>query len=228
MRWRAADGKPARRIGESKGIALEKCAPAAKAAGLRKVSGPHGNRARLAASNIAGMNTSVFLLAAGLLAAGCMAASAPADPAGVMNFHQVDENIYRGAQPTSEGLRNLADMGVKVIVDLRHGKDHSESEQRAAEQLGMRYINVPMEGLSAPTDEQISNLLAVLGAADKGAVFVHCREGKDRTGAVVASYRIAHDHWSNDRALEEAKAYGMSPLQHPRQNYILNFEKAPA
>jgi len=119
-------------------------------------------------------------------------------------------------------------MGVKTIVDLRHGTDHSDSEQKAAERLGLRYINVPMEGLAAPTDEQISRLLAVLDAADRGPVFVHCREGKDRTGAVVACYRIAHDHWSNDQALEEAKSYGMSPLQHPRQNYILNFEKAPA
>ena len=151
-----------------------------------------------------------------------------ASPAGVLNFHQVDPNIYRGAQPTAEGLKSLADMGVKTIIDLRHGVDHADSEQQAAERLGLQYINVPMEGLTAPTDEQISRLLAVLGAADRGGVFVHCREGKDRTGAVVACYRIAHDHWSNDQALEEAKAYGMSPMQHPRENYILNFEKASA
>ena len=42
-------------------------------------------------------------------------------------------------------------------------------------------------------------------------------------GLVIACYRIAHDHWTNDKALEEAKTYGLHPLQHPRQNYILNF-----
>jgi len=150
------------------------------------------------------------------------------DLAGVANFHQVDRNVYRGAQPTAEGFKSLADLGVKTIVDLRHGKDHSDSEEKIAEQFGLHYINVPMEGLTAPTDKQIANLLAVLDAADKGPVFVHCRQGKDRTGIVVACYRIDHDHWTNAKALEEAKEYGMSPMQHPRQNYILNFENSVA
>src|SRR5580698_10299878 len=81
---------------------------------------------------------------------------------GVANFHQVDANVYRGAQPTPEGLKTLADMGIKTIVDLRHGKEHSDNEQQTVEKLGMRYINVPMEGLNAPTNQQISDLLAVL------------------------------------------------------------------
>ncbi len=142
---------------------------------------------------------------------------------GVANFHQVDQNFYRGAQPSDEGLKNLASLGVKTIIDLRHGEDHAGTEQKAAERLGLRYINVPMEGLAAPTDRQISGLMAVLNAAERGPVFVHCREGKDRTGAVVACYRIAHDHWSNDQALDEAKSYGMHSTQHPRQDYILHF-----
>lgn len=162
-------------------------------------------------------------LLAALLTAGLWAESGNPPAAGVANFHQVDANVYRGAQPTPEGLKELAAMGVKTIVDLRHGREHSEEERKASEKLGMRYINVPMAGLNAPTDQQVSNLLAVFDTADKGAVFVHCREGKDRTGAVVACYRIAHDHWPNDKALEEAKAYGMSPMQHPRENFILGF-----
>lgn len=142
---------------------------------------------------------------------------------GVVNFHEVSENLYRGAQPSDKGLRNLAALGVKTIIDLRHGKDHADTEQKQAERLGLRYINVPMEGLTAPTDKQIGDLLAVFNAADQGPVFVHCREGKDRTGTVVACYRIAHDHWTNSRALDEAKSYGLHSTQHPRQDYIMNF-----
>ena len=151
------------------------------------------------------------------------AAAASTDLAGVQNFHQVNQSLYRGAQPTPQGLKNLADLGVKTIIDLRHGKDHSDTEQREAESLGLHYVNVPMEGLTAPTSEQISSLLAIMNAENQGPVFVHCREGKDRTGAVIASYRIAHDHWRNDKALDEAKVYGMHSDQHPRQDYILNF-----
>ena len=152
-----------------------------------------------------------------------IAAPVPEVLAGVANFHQVDQNLYRGAQPSDEGLKNLAGLGVKTIIDLRHGEDHAGMEQKEAEQLGLRYVNVPMEGLTAPTDKQIADLMAVLNAADQGPVFVHCREGKDRTGTVVACYRILHDHWTNNKALEEARSYGMHQTQHPRRDYILNF-----
>jgi tyrosine-protein phosphatase SIW14 len=146
---------------------------------------------------------------------------------GVANFHEVDPNVYRGAQPSLEGFRSLAALGVKTIVDLR-GDDRLPEEQKEVEDLGLRYISVPMSGLTAPTDEQIANILAVFDAADTAPVFVHCREGKDRTGTVVACYRISHDHWANDKALAEAKGYGMSPFQHPRKKYILGFESAIA
>lgn len=148
---------------------------------------------------------------------------APAGLPGVANFRQVDQNVYRGAQPNEDGFRNLAKMGVKTVVDLRHGKEHADAERKMAESLGLRYINFPMEGLDAPSDQQISNLMALLNAADTGPVFVHCREGKDRTGTVVACYRIEHDHWSNEKALNEAKACGLHSDQHPRLNFILNF-----
>jgi tyrosine-protein phosphatase SIW14 len=146
---------------------------------------------------------------------------------GVANFHEVDPNVYRGAQPSLDGFKSLAALGVKTIVDLR-GDDKLPEEQKEVEDLGLRYISIPMSGLTAPTDEQIANILAVFDAADTAPVFVHCREGKDRTGTVVACYRISHDHWANDKALAEAKGYGMSPFQHPRKKYILGFESAIA
>ena len=56
-----------------------------------------------------------------------------------------------------------------------------------------------------------------------GPVFVHCQRGADRTGAVIASYRIEHDGWDNARALKEAMSNGMRWMQFPRQKYISTF-----
>jgi protein-tyrosine phosphatase len=88
---------------------------------------------------------------------------------------------------------------------------------------GMKYINVPMTGLTAPTEAQISRVLGIL-EGDSGAVFVHCKRGADRTGVVIASYRIDRDGWDNDRALNEAKALGMAFDQFPRKSYIRAFQ----
>jgi uncharacterized protein (TIGR01244 family) len=141
------------------------------------------------------------------------------------NFHYVGDHVYRGAQPARDGWNALANLGVKLVIDLRPDGELQEhwtrSEQEAVEAAGMRYINVPMNGWAAPDNEQILRIIATLESGER--VFVHCRAGKDRTGTVIACYRIVHDHWTRKRALSEAASLGMSPRKAAMQNYILSF-----
>jgi tyrosine-protein phosphatase SIW14 len=143
---------------------------------------------------------------------------------GINNFYQVDEHVYRGAQPTAEGLEYLAKIGVKTVLDLRGDGGRSAGEEQFVTSLGMQYVNVPMTGLTPPTEAEITKILALLEDGTAGTVFVHCMRGADRTGVVIAAYRIHHDHWDNSRALREAISCGMSFFQLPRQNYIRKFQ----
>jgi protein-tyrosine phosphatase len=88
----------------------------------------------------------------------------------------------------------------------------------------MTYVHVPMTGLKAPTEAETKTILAILEKDSTGAVFVHCKRGADRTGAVIAAYRIEHEGWNSAAALKEAVSKGMHGTQHPRQQYILNLE----
>lgn len=146
---------------------------------------------------------------------------------GIPNFHQVDGNIYRGGQPTAQGWISLGRLGVKTVIDLRREGEHAEhsvqAERQAVEAAGMRYVNVPLQGIVAPADENISKVLALLQSSDAGPLFVHCRQGRDRTGAVIACYRIAHDGWRNQSALEEAESYGMHWVEIGLKRYVLRF-----
>lgn len=168
-------------------------------------------------------------LIAGLLAlllslAGLQAASIT-DVPGVHNFHQVNEHVYRGAQPHGEGFAALARIGIKTVIDLRGEK----SEESAVSAAGMRYMRMPWSGYKAPDDSQIATVLALLNDNSAWPVFVHCKRGADRTGTAIACYRIAHDHWTNQQALAEAKSFGMSSLEVAMQRFILNFAAtAPA
>ena len=91
------------------------------------------------------------------------------------------------------------------VIDLRREDEHSTAaEAKAVSALGMNYINVPMKGVVAPTDEQIARVLAALDS--EGPVLVHCKRGADRTGTVIACYRIKHDHWQRPQALQEAES----------------------
>jgi tyrosine-protein phosphatase SIW14 len=157
-------------------------------------------------------------------------AKGAADPVvrGIPNFHRVNADVYRGAQPTAQGWASLERLGVKTVIDLRRHEEHSiKAEQQAVEAAGMHYVNVPMRGIVAPTDDTILKVLALLQSSGHGPVFVHCRRGVDRTGAVIACYRIAHDGWPNQRALDEAKAYGMHWFEFGLMRYVLKFTPPP-
>jgi tyrosine-protein phosphatase SIW14 len=143
---------------------------------------------------------------------------------GIHNFYKVDEHVYRGAQPTDEGFQYLAKIGVKTVIDLRGAGEGRRNEESIVTAAGMQYINIPMTGLTPPTEAEITRILGLLEDYTTGPVFVHCMRGADRTGAVIASYRIEHDGWDNTRALKEAMANGMSFFQLPRQSFIRNFQ----
>ena len=143
------------------------------------------------------------------------------------NFQKVDEHVYRGAQPTNSGLKDLVERGIKTVVDLRDIGEHSQAdEQKAVTDLGMRYVSIPMQGMSTPKDKQIATVLALLNDVTSGPVFVHCKRGADRTGTVIALYRIVHDGWYSKRALSEAKSYGMSAFQRAMQHYVTDYKTA--
>ena len=151
--------------------------------------------------------------------------AADLDIPGVRNFHQVDAHVYRGAQPDPEGFKSLAKMGIRTVIDLR-GESKARPEQKLVEAAGMHYVSVPMAGLTAPTDQQIGTIFALLNDPSAWPIFVHCRRGADRTGTVIACYRVAHDHWDNQKALREARMNGMSRIEHAMMHYILSFKAA--
>jgi tyrosine-protein phosphatase SIW14 len=143
---------------------------------------------------------------------------------GVGNFQKVDDHVYRGAQPTQEGFRNLNKLGIKMVVDLREPGDRSTQENKIVTAAGMKYISVPMYGMATPKNESVQKVLALLEDNSSGPVFVHCKRGADRTGGVIACYRIEHDGWKNGRALVEARSMGMSWFQKAIQSYVLKFQ----
>ncbi len=139
-----------------------------------------------------------------------------------LRIHRVDEHLYRGKQPTKEEIPALAQMGIKTVLDLRGGV-HKAWERRVVEAAGMRYVRIGLSGIFAPTGKQMNQILALLDDPEQGPVFIHCRRGADRSGVVIACYRIAHDHWTNAQAWQEARQQGFSSLEVLMRRYIQHF-----
>jgi uncharacterized protein (TIGR01244 family) len=141
------------------------------------------------------------------------------------NFHQVNESLYRGAQPRRGGLKKLSELGIKTVINLRGASEDTRGEQVEAEAAGLRYFNIPMSGLGRPTDEQVERALAIIDARENWPVFVHCQRGADRTGVIIAVYRISHERWTEEQAIVEAKRFGMAGIQFSKKGYISDYYK---
>lgn len=143
-----------------------------------------------------------------LLVAGVASAKTAVSPfpnIRIKNFGQMNERFYRGAQPDQKDYKDLADLGIKTIIDLRD--DPTSYEKHEAEAVGIRYVNIPMSDSSRPTESQIEQFLKLATDPETGHFYVHCAGGRHRTGIVGAIYRMKLDGWDYDRAYKEMKDY---------------------
>jgi protein tyrosine/serine phosphatase len=131
----------------------------------------------------------------------------PADRASVdiFNFGQVNDAFYRGAEPEDEDMGALAALGIRTVIDLQ--KDGDDEEPVLVERAGMRYVRIPMTTRVPPTDEQLALFLELVNDPANQPVYVHCKEGRHRTGVMTAVYRMTNDGWTADQAFEEMKDY---------------------
>jgi tyrosine-protein phosphatase SIW14 len=145
----------------------------------------------------------VALALAGAAASGAREGEISATP--VENFGKVNDNYYRGSQPDAAAFAQLKQLGIKTVIDLRQDSRAEEPEQ--VQSLGMQYFNIPLKANRAATPEQTSYFLKLVNDPANAPVYVHCKGGRHRTGALTGVYRIAHDGWTADQAFDEMKKY---------------------
>jgi protein tyrosine/serine phosphatase len=126
-------------------------------------------------------------------------------PRPIKNFGKVNDNYFRGSQPTQSQMADLKAMGVKTIIDLR--KDYVPAARQWANELGLNYFNIPLLPGRAATKEQTEYFLRLVNDSANAPVYIHCKGGRHRTGALTAVYRITHDGWTAQQAFEEMKKY---------------------
>src|SRR5689334_13615067 len=145
--------------------------------------------------------------------------------AGIHNAGKINEVLFRGAQPKADGLAELKKLGITTIVDLRgEDREQYEWERKEAQSRGMHFVHLPVSGWAPPSDEQVAQFLALFRDHPRQKVFVHCRFGDDRTGVFVATYRMAVDEWSPEKAIDEMYFFGFNGFWHPSmKKFIRDF-----
>ena len=122
----------------------------------------------------------------------------PLKQPGVPNLHRVTTNLFRSAQPTAAGMKSIEALGIKTVISLRafhDDQDEVESTQLKTERI--RFNTWHAE------DEDVVRFLKLVTATNNGPILVHCLHGSDRTGTMIAIYRMAVQGWPKDEAIKE-------------------------
>jgi len=149
---------------------------------------------------------------------------------GVVNFGKVTDKLWRGSQPdraSPEAFRRLEQAGVKTVINLRH--DHDDYPLLA--NTNMQYLWLPMRAWDPDTEELVlflSTVRRLLADPERWPVYVHCAEGRDRTGYAVASYRIVEQNWEADDAIHEMFDYRFNTVWFANPGFLRGLkEKSP-
>jgi len=129
--------------------------------------------------------------------------AAPIQMKGVPNLHKVSSTLYRSAQPSAEGMKNLKSMGIETIVNLR--SFHSDRDEIG--DTGLAYEHIYMKAWH-PEEEEVVRFLQIVSNPKRTPVLVHCQHGADRTGTMCAIYRVAVQGWRKEDAAREMKQGG--------------------
>lgn len=121
----------------------------------------------------------------------------PVQVEGLPNLHRVSGKLYRSAQPTAEGMRAAERLGIRTVVSLRSGQ--RDAPLALGTDLLLRHV--PMRAWDPHFPAAVAALSAI--AVSPGPVLVHCWHGADRTGMVVALYRMLEQGWTREAAIRE-------------------------
>jgi protein tyrosine/serine phosphatase len=143
----------------------------------------------------------------------------------IENFGKVNDHYYRGSQPDAEGFAQLKRFGIKTVIDLR--EDYKKDEEASVRDLGMLFFRIPLKTRVAATEEQTTYFLTIVNDPKNWPVYVHCKGGRHRTGAMTGIYRITHDGWTAEQVWDEMKKYdfesGIFGGPSAQKKYVFSF-----
>ena len=181
------------------------------------------------------MKTRAVLSLSLVLLAGASALAAPIPPVPrpsewatrvdgtcVPNLYRVEDGLYRAAQPTAKGFQELAALGVKCVLNVSGPGDDAYVEKGS-----LKLFHVPMSALGL-RDDRVVEALKIMADPHNRPLLIHCQQGADRTGAMVALYRVVVQGWTAEKAVEEMTkgGYHHSGLWKALETYVLKADAA--
>jgi len=135
-------------------------------------------------------------------------------------------HIYRSGRLSTTLVKPmLQKYGIDVIVDLTSDiptdKEHI-AQKAAAEELGIRVARFPLGGSGTGNIICYAGAIATIVDAlqNNQTVLVHCEAGSQRTGGVIACYRLLVQQRTTEDVYQELQDYGWQPDDYKLVDYL--------
>ncbi|MCB4797676.1 dual specificity protein phosphatase family protein [Neotamlana laminarinivorans] len=133
-------------------------------------------------------------------------------------FYKVSEAIYRSEQPSKKGFKEIEALGIKTILNFR--RKWSDDKKTRHTKLQLEHIKLKSKEM---TEAKVVSVLKIIEKAEK-PILIHCWHGSDRTGIIIAAYRIVFENWTKADAIAEFRRpeFGYHEKWYPNLIDILN------
>jgi protein tyrosine phosphatase (PTP) superfamily phosphohydrolase (DUF442 family) len=159
---------------------------------------------------------------------------------GIIRYHVIPKrfgvveqgSIYRSGQLSASLVKKvLADHNIRVIVDLTNDdpkNQDQQAEKKAAAELNIKVLRFPMSGKGTGDVNYYASAVAAIANAEKQnlPVLVHCAAGTQRTGGVIAMFRLLVQKKDPAFVISEMKHYGWNAKDNPDLLPYLNSNMA--
>lgn len=131
----------------------------------------------------------------------------------IPNARMLADDVLSGGQPTVEQFEQAAAAGFRTVVNLRTpGEEGVWDEAPKAEELGLRYVAIPVAGVEGLTVENARDLAEIFDDPGARPLMIHCGSG-NRIGALFALKAYHLDGESTEAALEIGRNAGLTRLE---------------
>ena len=119
----------------------------------------------------------------------------------IYNYWYYDEKLTSSGMPTEKQMKEVAEAGVQVVVNLalKTSQGALENEDTLVESLGMNYIHIPVEW-SDPTRQNLEDFFNVMDAHKTEKIHVHC-QANYRASSFIMLYRVHRLGWKKEDAI---------------------------
>ncbi len=141
-------------------------------------------------------------------------------PLTAVNFLRVNDQVCTAGQPSMDDLAKLKTQGIRAVINLRRPSEYNMEEEVAkARELGLRYINIPVDGNNIQ-DAQAAEFLKAAADPENRPLFIHCTAA-NRVGGFWMIYRVLVEKMPLEEAEAEARKVGLRTA--PVRDFALGY-----